>query len=122
MRNSVVFDTNILVYFFEGNIHAAKLLERLEYFLSSISYVEISSDLKTTPQKRQLIKDFLSATTIIHINTHICEITAKFRLTYAIKLPDAIIAATAQYAGFPLITADTAFLKIKEIEIIPFTK
>jgi predicted nucleic acid-binding protein len=116
MRKSVVFDTNILVYFFDGNYGAAELLANTEYFLSAISHVEISGDLKTLPQKRLLIKDFLLATTIIHTNAHICDIAAKFRLTYAIKLPDAIIAATARYLGFPLVTAAAAFLKIKEIE------
>ena len=122
MHKSVVFDTNILVYFFDGNYGAAELLANTEYFLSAISHVEISSNLKTLSQKRLLIKDFLSTTTIIHTNAHICQMAANFRLTYAIKLPDAIIAATAQYLGLALVTADAVFFKIKEIEIIPFSK
>lgn len=122
MRKQVVFDTNILIYFFEGNINAAKLMGTTEFFLSSMTHVEILSDLKTAPQKRDLIKDFLSSVTIIQTSPLICEKAAKFRLSYAIKLPDAIIAATALYLGYPLITGDSAFFKIKEIEIIPFTK
>jgi predicted nucleic acid-binding protein len=97
-------------------------LNTTEYLLSSITQIELSSDLKTIRQKRLLIKDFLSGTTIIHTHAHICEMAAKFRLTCAVKLPGAIIAATAQYAGVALVTANAAFFKIKEIDIIPFTK
>lgn len=122
MRKQVVIDTNILIYFFEGNIKAARLLEGTEFFLSSMTHVEILSDLNTAPQKRLLIKDFLTAVTIIQTSPIICERAARFRLSYAIKLPDAIIAATALYLGIPLITADTAFFKINEIEVIPFIK
>jgi predicted nucleic acid-binding protein len=122
MRSQVVFDTNILIYFFDGNAKAAKLLETTEFFLSSMTHVEILSDLNTSKQKRELIKDFLSAITIIQTSPIICEKAAKLRLSYAIKLPDAIIAATASYLGLPLITGDAEFFKIKEVEIIPFTK
>ena len=74
------------------------------------------------PERREIIKDFLLSTTIIQTNMSICEKASKLRLNYAVKLPDAIIAATAEYLGLPLITADAAFFKIKEIEIIPFIK
>ena len=122
MRNQVVFDTNILVYFFDGSLNAAELLSRSEFFLSAMTHIEILSDLNTAPGKRALIKDFLSGVTIIQTTPFICERAAKFRLSYALKLPDAIIAATALHLGFPLVTGDTAFFKIKEIEIIPFIK
>ncbi len=122
MRKEFLFDTNVLIYFFEGNKDAAKLLEDNEFFLSSISFVELLSNLQMLPQRREVIKDFLLTTTIIQTNMDICEKASKLRLSYAIKLPDAIIAATAQYLGLPFITADAAFFKIKEIEIIPFTK
>ena len=118
MRKQVVFDTNILIYFFEGNIKAARLLEDTEFFLSSMTHVEILSDLNTAPQKRLLIKDFLTAVTIIQTSPIICERAARFRLSYAIKLPDAIIAATPIIYGLPFITSDTDFVKIKELNLI----
>jgi predicted nucleic acid-binding protein len=37
---------------------------------------------------------------------------------YSIKLPDAIIAATAIWYKIPLITADKGFEKIEELELI----
>ncbi len=78
-----------------------------------MTHVEILLDLKSAPQKRLLIKDFLTAVTIIQTSPIICERAARFRFSYAIKLPYAIIAVAALYLGIPLITGVTAFFKIK---------
>lgn len=50
------------------------------------------------------------------------ELAIKFRRTNYLKLPDAISAATAKYSGASLVSSDAALYKIKETEIIPFTK
>jgi len=42
----------------------------------------------------------------------------KFRKEYNLKLPDAIIAATAKYINSSLITADKDFEKIKDSVIV----
>lgn len=59
---------------------------------------------------------------MIETNTFINDLAIKFRLIYNLKVPDAIIAATAKYLDDSLVTSDAAFYKIKEREIIPFTK
>jgi len=46
----------------------------------------------------------------------ISELTIKLRRRYSLKLPDAIIAATALSLEIPLLTADKDFAKIKEID------
>lgn len=122
MRKELVFDTNILIYFFEGDEKAAKLLESNEFYISSMTYIELLSSLKMPPQRRVIIRDFLLASTVIQTNSDICDKAAKFRLSYSLKLPDATIAATAQYLGMPLYSADATFFKIKEIQVIPFIK
>jgi len=40
------------------------------------------------------------------------------RKKYSIKLPDAIVASTSIVYGLPLVTADKAFSKIKELDLI----
>ena len=37
---------------------------------------------------------------------------------FVVKLPDAIIAATALYLDLPLLTADTGFQKIQDLKLI----
>ena len=49
-------------------------------------------------------------------NQAITELTIKLRRKYSLKLPYAIIAASAQYIHCPLLTADKAFAQIKEID------
>lgn len=59
---------------------------------------------------------------MIETNPFINDLAVKFRLTYNLEVSDAIIAATAKYLDASLVTSDAAFYKIKEREIIPFTK
>jgi len=54
---------------------------------------------------------------VIHIEA-INQITIQLRQIYKIKLPDALIAATALYKKIPLLTFDKGFTKIKEIDVI----
>ena len=46
----------------------------------------------------------------------ITEIAISIRRKYGLKLPDAIIAATAVYVNIPLLTADKQFSSIDEID------
>jgi predicted nucleic acid-binding protein len=93
-----------------------------EFCISAISQIEIVGFWKLSKASRESVKDFLSTLTVIQTNPTICDIASKLRLTYNIKTPDAIIAATAKYLGFPLLTADEELFKIKEIEVVQFFK
>lgn len=80
-------------------------MELLGY--SSISQKEID-----------IIKNFLSLCKIENILTEIKEKTIELRKSYNIKLPDAIIASTAIINSVPLLSADTIFSKITELNYI----
>lgn len=80
-------------------------MELLGY--SSISQKEID-----------IIKNFLSLCKIENILTEIKEKTIELRKSYNIKLPDAIIASTAIINSVPLLSADTIFSKITELNFI----
>lgn len=112
MNNSFVVDTNILLYFFDGNNAAGKFIYSVEISIYSISHIELLSN-KNIPLKNELIIEFLAGSTILQTTPAICNITAKLRLNYIIKIPDAVIAATVKYLNLPLITADNQFLKLK---------
>ena len=119
---SVVFDTNVLIYFFAGNDNAGEAVRQYNTIISSITTIELLSGKKQTLKERELIRDFLEGVTPFQTTPLISELAIKFRLSYNLIVTDAIIAATAKYLDTPLITSDAAFFKIKEIEIIPFTK
>jgi predicted nucleic acid-binding protein len=55
---------------------------------------------------------------IAELTPHVKQLVKKLMQKYAIKLPDAIIAATALYLDLPLLTADKEFSKITGIKLI----
>ena len=53
-----------------------------------------------------------------NFNHDIKEITIEIRRRYRLKVPDAIIAASAFYAKLPLLTADKGFQKLEEVDVV----
>ena len=54
------------------------------------------------------------------MNRGIKDISIDLRRNYKLKLPDAIIAATAIFLGIPLISADGHFDKIEDLVFIKY--
>jgi predicted nucleic acid-binding protein len=121
-KQRLILDTNVIAYFFEGNKQAGKIVNLNDIVISAIILIETLSSKKIPTDKREVMEGFLQALTVIESNPQINKIAIGFRLKYSLDTPDAIIAATAKYLDLPLVTADKVFFKIKEIEIIPFTK
>lgn len=121
-ERTLVCDTNVLVYFIDGNISSGKIFEESNVILSAISYIEILSNKKLTSERRELLLDFLRTFTFIETSPLINKLAINMRLNYGLNTPDAIIAATAKYLDLQMVTNDAAFFKIKEIEVIPFIK
>ena len=65
-----------------------------------------------------LIEKILSDCIILDINLDIKKTAIKLKQKYKIKLPDAIIAATALYYNLPFITSDADFKKISELNLL----
>jgi predicted nucleic acid-binding protein len=63
---------------------------------------------------------FLEDCSVMNYNNGIRDITIDLRRKYKLKLPDAIIAATAIFLGIPLISADVYFSKITELLFIQY--
>ena len=57
---------------------------------------------------------------MVDINREIKDEVIALRRQYNIKLPDAIIAATALYLNMPLFSADGIFHKIQKLKFIKY--
>lgn len=55
---------------------------------------------------------------LIYLLHLLLELTIQLKQKYKVKLPDAIIAATAIHYNIPFITADADFKIIKELDLI----
>ncbi len=118
---SYFVDSNILIYLLNGDKRIAEILQDKNIYCSFITEIELKSSKKFDSKEIAVIDQILSAIHILDINPEIKKHAVSLRKKYSLKLPDAIIAATSIFIDFPLITADKAFNKIKEIDIYFYT-
>lgn len=114
---SIVTDTNPLIYLLNGSKKAAEYLNDKQVWISAISELELFGKKGlTTAEKREI--DFLVESCFIaELNFGIKNITKELLQTVNIKLPDAIIAATALYLDLPLLTFDADFSRIPNLKL-----
>jgi len=92
-----VFDTNILIDYLIGNLLAKKEIE--QYQSPQISIITKMEILVGVTDNEEIIKEFLNGFNIIPLNDEIAEIAVNIRKENKIKIPDAIIWATAKYTS-----------------------
>jgi predicted nucleic acid-binding protein len=102
-RMNVLLDTNILIDYLIGYKEAAKLIEQYESAsISIITKMEIL--VGTEPDNKAIICDFLKRCHIVYLNDEIADIAIELRRNNKIKLPDAIIWASAKCNNMALLT------------------
>lgn len=99
-----VIDTNIFIL--RINDRLAELLPRGEIICSVITEMELLSFPKLTSAEETLIRTALSKVAIYGIDQDIKEEAIRLRRQSGLKLPDAIIAATAICHDAILVTND----------------
>ncbi len=88
-------DTNILLYFLKGDPEVIEMLSDKMPVISFISELELLAYPNLNPASEKIIKGFLNSCLIIDLTPEIKALTIEFRKKSKLKLPDAIIAATA---------------------------
>lgn len=116
--DSIVADTSLIINLFNGLTEVQELITGRSLFISIISEIEVLSFPNITAADKVLLKEFLSECYIIDIEPAIKEITIEIRSKYKVKLPDAIIAATAMYFDLPLFTMDKGFTRINDLQAV----
>lgn len=116
--NSLLLDTNIILYFLNGDKTLIPLLEERNLFVSIITEIELLGYSGFSDNELKQTEEFLEICTIINLDSDIKRRAISFRRNQKLKLPDAVILATANCLNIPLITADSDFKKVKEANII----
>jgi predicted nucleic acid-binding protein len=109
-------DTNALIYLLNGNSCMNPYLQKTLAF-SVISEMELLSYSGITETEENCIKSLLNDCEEISLTSEIKNKTIELRKKYKIKLPDAIVAASAIIKKIPLITADKGFKQITELDL-----
>lgn len=120
--NKIFLDTNIVIYFLEGDDTLTAFSDRKVPYISFITKLELLGYESISNEQEMKIEAFLSECIVIGINSEIEKDVIRIRKKYKVKLPDSIIMATAIYHDLPLITADRDFERIKELNVIHYLK
>ncbi|HEY8934688.1 MAG TPA: type II toxin-antitoxin system VapC family toxin [Cyclobacteriaceae bacterium] len=111
-------DTNILIHLGNGDESITDFLQGKVLFVSFITEMELLSKPGLSPENIKILKSLIDNCILVEFNHKIKSEAIKLRRQYRLKLPDAIIAATAKYLHLPLLTTDKDFNKIIDIELL----
>lgn len=112
-QNLIVLDTNVVLYFLGGRL--TNPLPSGQYFVSVITEIELLSYPSLSSDEEVQIRDFLAKLTVVELESNIKDLAITFRKQYKLRLPDAIIAATAQVLNATLFTNDVKLTNLTEI-------
>ena len=120
-----LWDTNIAIYYLQQQFpsNSEKIIDGVvgnyKIIISAITEIELYCWKSATPQDLLILQEFVEESVVIELEREIKLKTAEIRKTYKIKLPDAIIAATAIVYNLTLITRNVKdFSEISELQIL----
>jgi len=107
--NKSILDSNLIIFFSKGRIDLTKLRSKYDrFYVSIITYMEVFAYEFTVQTEKELIDEFFDSLEIVEINKEIADQAIIYRKnkTKKIKLPDAIILASAKYVNADLLSDD----------------
>lgn len=112
----LVVDTNVLINLAGGKPGLDQYLNRNRLYVSSITEIELLGWYKITKEEAAFFTLLLSDCKIVGLKSEVKKLAID--LNQKVRLPDAIIAATSLYLDLPLVTYDSGFEKIKNVNLI----
>ena len=119
--NRVILDSNIVIYLSQKKLSIDEVFEEgKEYCISLVTYMEILSYNFPSKEEEQFIRELLSMFKIIEITKTIAKEVISLKKKRKIKLPDAIIVATACVENAILYTNDKQLHGIENLDVCYF--
>ena len=120
-----IWDTNAVIYMLQGlqtekvNVILANLINAHKVNISDITEIELLSWRNPTKEGWEALNRFIDNSEVLGLSKEVKHKTAEIRRTTRVKVPDAIIAATAIVNGLYLITRNTKdFAPIVELKVL----
>lgn len=114
-------DTNFLIHTDQRNPVVEPFLSE-NIAISFISEMELLGIFSISKSKKASMQLIINECYVLEMNQMIKLIAIDLKQKYKLKLPDAIIAATAIHYNLMFITSDGDFKNIKELELIYLEK
>lgn len=108
-------DTNAVIYLVSGRL--ALPLPDGRYSVSVITEIELLSFAGISAGEEQKIHDLLFSLDRVHITEAVRDETIRLRRKNRLKLPDAVIAASALIQRAVLLTNDQAFASVEGLTV-----
>jgi predicted nucleic acid-binding protein len=121
MGTSTLLDSNVLIYLTKGGLdrhteQAIRAATTSRFNISVISQIELLGFAFPTSDVKIKTERLINQCTIFPLNDQVVAKTIELRQQYRVKLPDAIIAATAIVFGLTLLSRnDKDFSTINEL-------
>ena len=114
----LLLDSNTIIYLSKGTLDIDTiLLENENYAISVITYMEVLGYKFNSNQEETIMKNLLSLFDILYIDESIAKMVIEIRKSNKIKLPDAIICATAIKNNSILFSSDIRLKAIKNLNL-----
>lgn len=116
MGKNCLVDTNTAIEYI-GEVLPQKVLNQIDKIINGIFYISIINKIELlgfagiTPDEERKFQDIIDAATLLNLTDDVVNKTIELRKANKIKLPDAIIAATALINNLTLISRNTADFK-----------
>jgi tRNA(fMet)-specific endonuclease VapC len=120
----LLLDTNAIVALLGGNQQVVQLTRNAQWIgISIISEIEFLCFSGLTQPDRDLFAQFRDKVDVVSLSrgeAGLIDRVIDIRRRFGVKLPDAIIAATALVRSARLVTADRQLANIKDVSIASF--
>jgi predicted nucleic acid-binding protein len=121
-KDKYLVDTNILIYFLEGEKVAVSFFKKIiddDIYISIINKIEVLSFPDLSEKEEKSISMFLSNFITLEINNTVAEETIRIRKKYRLKLPDAVICATSIIHDKILVSRNEKdFIRVNELKFL----
>lgn len=121
MERQYLIDTNTAIDFLDDKLPDAtnKLIEQIDSQISIVTRIELLGWNIAVNQQLQTLTNFITASFVHDLDETVVLKTIELRRNYKIKLPDAIIAATALVYNLTLISRNSKdFSSINDLKTI----
>ncbi|HEY1921873.1 MAG TPA: PIN domain-containing protein [Tepidisphaeraceae bacterium] len=120
----LLLDTNAIVALLQGNEELLKLTSQVEWIgISIISEIEFLCFSALSQSDRELFAKFIGRVERVGVHSgepHLIERAIEIRRSFRVRLPDAIVAASALTRDASLVTADQQLSAVKNLSILSF--
>jgi predicted nucleic acid-binding protein len=113
----IVLDSNMVIYLSKGLVDLSDLPSDDDYCVSIITYMEVMGYAFATEQEKRAVSLLFESFTILPLDKSIANQVIKLRQSNKIKLPDAIICATAMSHDAILVSNDVRLNKVDQLHV-----